>query len=521
MTTKHPADAAVLFGHFYATTKESVMAANAKGQITHFNPAAVRLFRLNEEQAIGDHLKNIVIEQLRDGFGQLIKRFFEKSDKRLDKTAVEVTCVRGQGTDIRCEVSLSSFEVNGEPMVCAVFRDVTERKKAAQRLYEAQKMELLEKLASEVAHDVNNLLVGIQGHATLIRMAENRDDVNQSTAEVEKLVKKGSGLMRELRAFARAGGNQPGQIPLAPMDLNDCVKNVVQLLGRTFSERIKIKQNLAAVLPKMRGNAGNLEQAIMSICLNARDAMPQGGEIGIETCTFTPDEEFGRTRPGLPAGRLIRLTIRDNGRGMDAAVLRRVFEPFFTTKDKATNPGLGLTMAYKTIKDHGAFLGIESDPGKGTAVDMFFPMASDDATVELVTAEDQVVPGKGNILLIEDEEVILETTSRLLGAVGYRIYKAKNGEEGIKIFDVRREEIDLVIIDMKMPGKNGLETFQELKKIRPEVRAILTTGYAVRGDTDAMFRLGLRGYQLKPYTLAELSTKISSVLSEAPAPVSS
>ena len=514
MATMTAAESAAFLSHIYASSKEAIIGVDMRGLITHFNPAAERLFRMHQEVMLDQRLETLLVEAQRAAFRTVVERFFDKTEKRIERTALEATVCRDQASSIRCEVYLSSFKAQDKLFVCAFFKDVTERKKAAQRLYEAQKIEILDKFASEVAHDINNLLLGIQGHASLIKLADTTDERNYSVSEIEGLVKKGAAVIRDLRAFARSGGTPESPAPKAHLNINSCVENVQHILARTISRKIEMKLDLATNLANVNGVGDQIEQAIMAICLNAKDAMPSGGTLHIETRMFMPDEEFLRSKPGMPGGRLVRLLIRDTGAGMTPDVLRRVFEPFFTTKEKQGNQGLGLTMAYKTLKEHGGYIGIDASPDSGATVQIYFSTITQaDALVELAT-DVKVVPGLAKLLVIDDEPAVLETTSNLLRKIGYTVHSAQNGDEGIKIFDARKDEIDLVIVDMKMPGKNGIETFQEMKKIKSDFRAILTTGYSIRGDTDAMFRLGLRAYVLKPYTLAELSTKISKVLKE-------
>ncbi|MBI4178180.1 response regulator [bacterium] len=507
-------DRSALGNHLYAVCKDAVVAIDAKLQILHFSPAAARMFRVSEEQAIGDRIDHFVAETQREAFVKVLGRFFEK-ENALTRTALEVTAIRGQGTPIRCEIQLTSFPVRDGLQVMGLFRDVTERRKAAQKLHEAQKMEVIDRLAGEVAHDVNNLLVSVQGYAELMKQTTNDADREQYVKDIEGLVRKGGALMRDLRGFARAGGRADDKSKLAPVDLNASIIRLREFLLRAIGGNIVIEPKLTDNLPLINADLDQFDKAIMDVCINARDAMPDGGVLSLETSAFTADAEHLRTHPGMPSGQLVQLCVRDTGKGMPEEVLRKVFEPFFTTKSDQGGAGLGLTLVYKTVKNHGGYVAVESEPGKGTAVRIYFPALSADAK-PAAPAEEKVVRGTGTILVVDDEPPVLETTSKLLGGIGYTVYTASGGEEGVKIFDVRRDEIALVLVDMKMPGKSGLEAFQEMKNMRPGVRAILMTGYSIRGDTDAMFRLGLKAYLLKPFTLAALSGLIDRVLNESP-----
>jgi len=512
------ADPAGFLTHIYASTREAVVGADQKGRITHFNPAAARLFRIGEEQAMDMPLEEVLIEPQREAFRKILTRFFEKDPaQRLERTAIEVTAMRAGASNIRCEALLTGLTLGDKLFACAFFRDVTERKKAAQKLYEAQKMEILDKFSSDVAHEINNLLLGIQGYATLIRMVAQDGKLVESASQIEALVQKGSAVIKELRAFARAGGSADAPASRVQMDVNEFARAFFQTLKRTVPAKIKIQLAVADAVPPIVGSQEHLEEALMAVSLNAMDAMPQGGVLSVETSAFSPNDAFREMRPGLPPGRLVKLTIRDTGGGMKPEVLRRAYEPFFTTKEAQGKSGLGLTMAYKTVKAHGGYLELDSEEGKGTAVHLYFPAFESDAALVKMSAEEKVAPGTATVLVVDDEPSVLQTTARLLSEIGYMVHSAKDGDEAIRIFQERRAEIDLVIVDMKMPGKNGLETFAEMRKIRPDVKAILTTGYSIRGDTDAMFRLGLKSFLLKPYTLAELSTKIDRVLKGAPA----
>lgn len=494
-----------------------MVGVDAYGVTALFNPAAVRLFRLTETQAVGQPVDTLLVENQREAFRKLIGQFVEKCRSKVEQSTFEVTAARPQASSIRCEVHLTGICIQDTPFLCLFFRDVTERKKSAQKLYEAQKIEILDKFASDVAHEINNLLVAIQGYATLIRMASDESDRVRSASEIERLVKKGADVIKELRAFARSGGTRETS-PKAPLDVNAVVRTVQHFILRTFTRRISVQVNLGGDLPSVHGSAEHLEQALMAICLNAQDAMLSGGTLTIETTAPALTDEFIQTHPGMPKGSVILLSVRDTGLGMSEKVLRRAFEPFFTTREAQGRTGLGLTMAYRTVKDHGGYLSVESIEGMGTTVLLYLPAsARKEMAAGPADSNGDIVRGSGSILVIDDEPAVLTTTSKMLREIGYTVHEAANGADGIRAFEARRDEINLVVIDMKMPDKSGLETFEEIKKMSPDVKAIMTTGYSIRGETDAMFRMGLRALIQKPYTLAELSASISNIL-KVPAP---
>ena len=404
------------------------------------------------------------------------------------------------------------FQGGAPKQATAVVHDITskrrmdaERKALEERLQQAQKMESLGTLAGGIAHDFNNLLTGIQGNASLLRRGLDRDHPHYDRLNaIEDLVQRAASLTGQLLGLARGG-----KYEVKPTDINELVLTESELFGRTRKE-IEMQCDMAEDTETVEVDRGQIEQVLLNLFVNAWQAMPDGGMIRVETRSVSLDERFVRPY-GIRPGRYVRVSVEDTGIGMDTSTQRKIFDPFFTTKETGRGTGLGLASAYGIIKNHGGIIDVSSSPGKGARFDIYLPVSGRPPRQERKIVEFPA-PGKGTILLIDDEKMIRDVGMEMLAYLGYQVLAAPDGDEGIAIYEKEQARIDLVILDMIMPKTSGAKTYERLKAIDPEVRVLLSSGYSRDGQAAEILSRGCDGFIQKPFTLESLSEKILEVL---------
>lgn len=398
----------------------------------------------------------------------------------------------------------------------AVKEDITERKQAEEtrakleeQLRQAQKMESIGRLAGGVAHDFNNLLTVIQGHISLLQDELPGEDPRLEQLDlIRQASERAAVLTRQLLAFSR-------QQILAPtrLDLNDLVANLHKMLGRLIGEDITLTTVLQPGLWPVTADPGQLEQVIMNLVINARDAMPTGGKLTIETRNVDLDGSYAQIHLDAPTGPCVMLAVTDTGHGMDEATLARIFEPFFTTKEPGKGTGLGLATVYGIVKQSGGHITVYSEPSQGTTFKIYLP-ASGTAPQRLAQPQAQPVIRGGNetILLVEDDEMVRSLVQRALLRQGYTLLEARWGDEALFLVEQQRGQIDLLVTDVVMPKMNGRELFEQLKALHPRMKVLFMSGYT----DDTMVRNGLLAAEIeflsKPFSPDALAAKVREVL---------
>ena len=384
-------------------------------------------------------------------------------------------------------------------------QDITERAQLQEQLQQVQKIEALGTLAGGIAHDFNNLLMAIQGHVSLILLdAPSAARYIEKLRSIDRLVKSGAELTRQLLGFARAG-----KYDVKPVDINELIENSSDMFGRTRKE-IEIEKQLEPALWTVEADRGQIEQVLLNIYVNAWQAMPAGGKLSIKSgnTLLQPDD----VEPwGIRPGRYLKIVIADTGIGMDEDTLKRIFDPFFTTKEMGRGTGLGLASAYGIIKNHGGFIDVASQKGKGTIFTIYLPASGKPVSSEIRSA-DVLQKGTETILFVDDEEEILAVSEEILQTLGYQALVARNGREALEIYRNNRNSIDLVILDMIMPGMSGGETHDALRKIDPHVRVLLSSGYSLDGQANEILQRGCDGFLQKPFDITALSIKLKEIL---------
>jgi signal transduction histidine kinase/CheY-like chemotaxis protein len=387
-------------------------------------------------------------------------------------------------------------------------RDVSERIKAEEekakleaQLQQAQRMEALGTLAGGIAHNFNNVLMGIQGRASLMMMDKDGSHRDfEHLKGIKEYVKNAEELTKDLLGFARGGKYEP-----RPIGLNELIKHENLMFGRTRKE-ITLQGKYNKDLWTVEVDQGQMRQVLMNLYVNAWQAMPGGGDIYVQTENVTVDEGYVKPYVVIP-GRYVKISVTDTGVGMDEATREKIFDPFFTTQEMGTGTGLGLASVYGIVKNHGGFINVYSEKGVGTTFNIYLP-ASEKEVVEEKRPTGEVVKGEGTILFVDDEEMITDVGELLLEKLGYHVLTAKSGQEAIEVYGKNRDDIDLVILDMIMPGMGGGETYDRLKEIKPDIKVLLSSGYSINDQAREILGRGCNGFIQKPFSMSEISQRI-------------
>ena len=399
----------------------------------------------------------------------------------------------------------------GDNEVVATVRNVTETKRLREQLFQSQKLEAIGQLAGGVAHDFNNLLTAILGYAQLLKMKPTSDRVLEIASTIEHAGERASELTRQLLGFARRG-----KFLTTPVDLHMLVAEVIRLLSRTVNKNIRITEQLQSDRAWVLGDAGQLQQTVLNLAVNARDAMPAGGVLTLRSYTIELAEQFCERHWGIRPGPFVILEVCDTGCGIPADIQDRIFEPFFTTKELGKGTGMGLAMVYGIVRNHGGFIQVESEMGRGSTFRVFLPKLAHPVSVPATSERGHPLHGCGCILLVDDEEVVLSAARAMLMMLGYDVIAASSGEQALEQYKKSGAVIDLVLLDVVMPEMSGHECLAELVKLDPEVRVILCSGY---GPDRNEAEVPDAGFLQKPYRLQDLSLAVAAALNQAPASV--
>ncbi len=459
--------------HAVEQADNAIFMTDRDGQITYVNPAFERIYGFSREEALGATPRILKSGHQSQGFYEL----FWKKLLAGEPVRGEIVNKTRAGGLVTVEESVT--RVLGDRGECigfiAVQNDITGKKLLEEQFRQSQKMEAVGRLAGGVAHDFNNLLTAILGYSGLLLAQEGLPEpVVEAMSEIHKAGERASSLTRQLLAFSRK------QVLLPEiLDLNAIVRDMEKMLRRVIGENIALITSLDPALGAVRADPGQIEQVILNLVVNSRDAMPGGGSVTIETRGFDVDESFVRLHPGIRVGSHALVSIRDTGLGMDSETLLHLFEPFFTTKEKGKGTGLGLATVYGIVKQSGGYVGVESEPGRGAEFRVFLPVAEGE-TAE--TAERSgTTPGRTGhetILVVEDEDLVRRLTKLVLGRGGYKVLEARDGREALEKIQTSDGPIDLVLTDIVMPGMNGRELIRRLTESGRSPRVLYMSGYS-------------------------------------------
>ena len=393
--------------------------------------------------------------------------------------------------------------------------EIAERKQAevslksqTEQLIHAQKMEAVGTLAGGIAHDFNNILLVITGYCELLLMSLRSTDQHYASVQViQKAAFRAADLVKQMLTFSRASETNP-----APMKLNLQIEDEVSLLDRTIPKTIEIRMDLDPELKMINADSTQIDQIVLNLAINARDAMPEGGTLTLRARNVILDEDYCSRNLEVSPGEYVELSVSDTGTGMEKSIQERIFEPFFTTKDPGSGTGLGLSMVFGIVKAHGGHITCHSEPGAGTTFSVYFPVAEEarEATDGLMEKPDHT--GNETILIVDDEEMIRKFAGEMLEIIGYTVITAENGLKALEIYSQQAETIDLVILDLNMPIMNGVECLEAMAKVNPRVRALIATGYWVDSETKERLAKHAKGLISKPFKTEEFLRLIRKIL---------
>jgi two-component system, cell cycle sensor histidine kinase and response regulator CckA len=483
-----------------------IVTTDIQGRVTYWSPRAEELLGYQSDEMLG----RPVSEVQRGGRAEarsLMRRL--RAEGRIREHEAEIRARDGRWVECRFSLALLRDSSGTEIGTLAILEDTTERKRLEAQLRQAQKMEAIGRLAGGIAHDFNNLLAVIMGHSDLIRSVLRKGDaLAHDVEQIRRASERAATLTRQLLAFSRRQFLQPQVI-----DVNTLVGNLATMLRRLIGEDVRLDLRLDPQAGRVSADPGQLEQVIMNLAVNARDAMPQGGRLTLETAQAMLDRAFVAAHPGSSSGPHVRLSIHDTGCGMSPEVLSHLFEPFFTTKEPGRGTGLGLSTVYGIVKQHRGYIDVTSEPGRGTSFGVYLPRIDARATPERAAPREQPQPGgHETVLFVEDEVAVRDLVQRVLSNGGYTVLAAGDGAEALGVVEAHAGPIHLVVTDVIMPGMGGPELAARVRARHPAVRLIYVSGYTA-DQLHAQTELGADAILLaKPFTSQELLRKVREVL---------
>ncbi len=485
---------------------ESILVTDADGTIQYVNPSFERITGYSRKEAVGRN-PCIVKSDRHD------KAFYRNMWETLAAGEVwrgHLINKKRDGTLYEEDATISPVKDESGTIVnyVAVKRDVTGEVLLEKQLQQAQKMEAIGTLAGGIAHDFNNLLQVIQGNVDigLLKLGKGRPGPSEFQ-EIRRAARSAADLTEGLLTFSRHFESK-----LRPVDLNHELEQVAKMLNRTISKMIAIELNLADDLDTINGDPAQLQQVVMNLAVNARDAMPGGGELHIQTQNAQLDAEYCKLHLGTKPGRYVLVSVTDSGFGMEKEIVEHIFEPFFTTKGLGEGTGLGLSIAYGIVQSHGGSITCYSEPGEGTTFKVYLPTMGNQVDTEESRDADFLPRGHETILLVEDEEAIRNSGESILSLFGYSVLTAANGREGLELYREKRHEIALVILDLIMPEMSGRDCLREILSIDPNAKVLIASGYTANGRIDQALREKARAFLRKPYEAQSMLRLVREVL---------
>jgi PAS domain S-box-containing protein len=495
-----------------------IYALDEAGNFTFISNAAERLLCMDRQDLISKHYNTIIHEEDHEK----AKWFFnERRTGERSTTGVELRlicseeCGEPKSYEVRhLTIELKSTGIYDKDILDSskkflgtygIARDISDRKRLETQLRHAQKMEAVGALAGGVAHDFNNLLMGIQGYASLMLLKTDPQHSHyKNLNSIEQLVQNGADLTKQLLGFAR-----DGKYDVKSTNMNEIARDTIRMFGRTKKE-ISIYEEYQEAIWPVEVDQGQLQQVLLNIFVNAGQAMFGGGDLTLATKNVILGAQDAQAF-GLPPARYVRTSVSDTGVGINEETRQRIFEPFFTTKEFGHGTGLGLASAYGIIQNHQGTIAVDSQVDEGTTFHIYLPASQKGIKGEKPFFEYDH-NGPQTVLLVDDEDFILKVGSQILQELGYTVMTACSGKEALEIYSANRDKIDVVVLDMIMPGMGGGETYDSIKALKLDVKVLLSSGYSIIGEASAILNRGCQGFIQKPFTIKSFSEKLREIL---------
>jgi PAS domain S-box-containing protein len=489
----------------FENATDGIVVLDRNGIIVNANDRACTMHGFSREALVGSHIKLLESAGNREGMAERTRRIIGG-----ESLVFEAVHNKKDGAPIYLEISAKAITLGDEVFIQSFYRDVTEKKKVQEHLFQSQKLESIGALAGGVAHDFNNILTAILGYAEMIRKySEGNEKVIKSVNIIESAARKSGRMISQLLDFSRKKTQET-----VPFNVNDVVSDTARLLERVIDKKISLSELLDSGLPPVLGDVNQMEQVLMNLIVNARDAMPNGGRILISTSVVLASRGVPDVPPYIPEGRYVLLKVADTGMGIPPEVRDKIFEPFFTTKERGKGTGLGLSMAYGVIREHNGYITVQSEPNRGTTFSIYLP-AVDKASAFM--GGRKALPsleGRETILVVDDDESVLNFVRESLEIYGYRVLTSSDPLYALKTFQSEHRKIDLVITDMAMPTMSGKELIHAIRAINPATRVLEISAYGrivnLSGE-DAP-----NEYVQKPFEARSLASAVRKILGKEP-----
>jgi PAS domain S-box-containing protein len=494
------------YRELFENANDIVYTHDLAGNFTSINNAAERVLGYSSSDVLGLNVRDVVAPEQVATAERMIAR---KVGGDASRTQYELEVCAKNGGRVMLEVNTRLIQHAGAIVgVQGIARDVTERKRLEWQLGQSQKMEAVGQLAGGIAHDFNNLLTAILGNAQLAQLGEPAArEVRDCLSQIAEASHRAAALTRQLLVFSRQE-----QIDRRPVSLVDTLGDFMRMLRRIIGEHIDVRLELAPDVPAVLADRAQIEQVVLNLAVNARDAMPHGGRLLIAAHHVTVAESQSAEASPVPPGRYALLRFTDTGCGIRSDVRQRIFEPFFTTKPVGQGTGLGLAVVYGIVRQHDGFIDVASVPGDGTRFSVYLPAVEIEVPSPVQSSGAELAGGRETILIAEDEPALRSLTERLLTGLGYSVLVAEDGAQALELFNAHRDEIDLLLLDIVMPGKGGTDVYTSVRANGSDVPVVFMTGYSADVAPHALGSEPACRVLYKPYDLDELASVVRDVL---------
>lgn len=494
------------FREVMETIPLAVEELNADGELEYVNHAYERMFHVDARDVVGKRPDAFFVGSAQE-FTSMLQTLRERMDEPCPWFGKNRRA-NGEIMDVRVDWNYRRDAQGGVIGFVAIITDITETLQMEQQLRQRQKMEAIGELAGGIAHDFNNQLAVVLGYSNLLENRLENEELKQFAHEISTSARRSAELTRQLLAYARSA---PGCF--FPLDLHEIIKEVIHILSRTIDKQIQIEAQLDAETSWVNGDAGQLQNAILNIGINARDAMPDGGTLRVATeNVHISDAAFRSRESDVPPGKYIRLSVQDTGIGIDPELQEKIFEPFFTTKGPGVGTGMGLASVYGTMQTHKGTIRMDSVVGRGTTMMLYLPVEDKDKEVVMLNLDEEPEQATGHVLVIDDEPQVREMTRETLESSGFSVTLAAGAVDAIQRFRENAAGFDVVLLDMIMPEMSGIEVLKALLEVKPDVRVLLASGYSRKDDAEQALQMGAMGFLQKPFEASTLVSHLSELL---------